>query len=265
MLTLLFQHKNCRIQLSDQANNIENLIEERDELNRHVQLLTDSLQAQNSPYPLSNEDMLKLMLKNSPERPISATENHRASQTVETAFVPCESCHAVQVQYRKIGDDIINVCNAQKLTSALKNFKPLMAEVDWMTGSDVIRWSKELEKDVLTLKEHLTAFDEVRAKLSDEKKRCKELRGKVAEREAEIKKEKDTQAIQMQHFDKKMKTIQAQNAEVVKGIEKEKNAVVEKRNQLEEQLGTFKEQLKKQEGILDELGKCMRHRLGKAD
>lgn len=230
------------------------LTEDRQELNQKIDLLTDSLRATNSPYPLNDEDIIKMMQKKIPQRPISQNENHKSSQTVETAFVPCESCDTVQQEYRQLGDVFIGMCNSQRLKSALQKFKPAMEGVSWMTGSDIIIWSKELKKDVISMQEHLSQFDDVRLKLKDEKKYGKELKAKISSLEKEIRTEKDTQNIQRHHYEQKIKVIKEQNADVVKGIEREKDVIVEKRNELQEQLKQFKEQLKQQEGIMKKLG-----------
>ena len=52
---------------------------------------------------------------------ISRDEYTKSSQTLETAFIPCESCHGVQKSFRDVTHMIISVCESQGLPSTLGN------------------------------------------------------------------------------------------------------------------------------------------------
>jgi hypothetical protein len=40
------------------------------------------------------------------------------------------------------------MCQAQKLPSSLQKYRPLVAEVKWLSANDVIRWAGEQNKDL---------------------------------------------------------------------------------------------------------------------
>ena len=50
---------------------------------------------------------------------ISRDEYTKSTQTVETAFIPCESCHGVQSSLRDVGKLVSSVCESQGLPSTL--------------------------------------------------------------------------------------------------------------------------------------------------
>ena len=69
---------------------------------------------------------------------ISCDESNKASQTVETAFVPCEACDVVQKKMREAGDQLIDVCQKQGLPSSLRKYRLVLnyshGKCDWLTG-----------------------------------------------------------------------------------------------------------------------------------
>ena len=50
---------------------------------------------------------------------ISRDEYTKSTQTIETAFIPCESCHGVQKSLRDVGKFVASICESQGLTSTL--------------------------------------------------------------------------------------------------------------------------------------------------
>lgn len=69
----------------------------------------------------------------SPPKQISGDENSKASQTEETAFVPCEACDVVQKKMRESGDLVIDICQNQGLPSSLRKYR----FVSVLTGSEI--------------------------------------------------------------------------------------------------------------------------------
>lgn len=84
-----------------------------------------------------------------PAEPSIAKDNsNKSSQTVETAFVPCESCHRVQLNFKAVGDAMGNLCKSQGLPSALTKFRRQLKGIDWYSANDLMRWSVEQAKDL---------------------------------------------------------------------------------------------------------------------
>jgi len=65
-------------------------------------------------------------------------EHHRATQTVETAFVPCEGCHLVQQNLRDAASTIVTTCEALSLQSHLARYKATVSALDWLAGTSCL-------------------------------------------------------------------------------------------------------------------------------
>lgn len=61
-------------------------------------------------------------------------EYSKASQTVETAFVPCDSCHFVQQNLREVGNTVVNMCESLHLESSLCKHRNSVQKLEWFSG-----------------------------------------------------------------------------------------------------------------------------------
>jgi len=61
-------------------------------------------------------------------------EYNKATQTVETAFVPCEGCHLVQQGLREAASSIVMTCEMLSLQSYLARYQTTVTALDWLTG-----------------------------------------------------------------------------------------------------------------------------------
>ena len=61
-------------------------------------------------------------------------EYNKASQTVETAFVPCEGCYFVQQSLREAGHTIVKSCEMLSITSHLARYQTTVTGLDWFSG-----------------------------------------------------------------------------------------------------------------------------------
>ena len=62
-------------------------------------------------------------------------EYNKATQTLETVFVPCEGCHLVQQSLREAGSTLMTTCKMLSLTSHLARYQTTVSGVDWLSGT----------------------------------------------------------------------------------------------------------------------------------
>jgi len=62
-------------------------------------------------------------------------EYNKATQTVETAFVPCDGCNLVQQSLRDAGSTVVTTCETLSLTSHLARFQKTVSGLDWLSGT----------------------------------------------------------------------------------------------------------------------------------
>ena len=105
-----------------------------------------------------------------------------ATQTYDTAFVPCEACSRMQKNLVDVGAAVISLCESQGLPSALSKQKKLLKQ-SLMAASDVTRWSVEQTRDIERINKHLDhlyqQINPLKEQLDKSKKKCKELEGKI--------------------------------------------------------------------------------------
>lgn len=182
----------------------------------------------------------------------------KSCQTVETAFVPCEGCHVVQKNFRNAGDVIINMCQSQKLPSSLQKYRPLVSEVKWLSSNDVIRWASEQAKDLGRINKHMenlmATINPLKEELENCEQKCKKLERRVANFDAEMRKERDIQTTLQRQFDVKLKDIEAEHSQTVSLVKKQMEEMTCNKESVEKQLKKYKVDLESQQRLLTELG-----------
>ncbi|KAK7474482.1 hypothetical protein BaRGS_00034304 [Batillaria attramentaria] len=156
-------------------------------------------------------------LKISP-KPISIDESNKSSQTVETAFVPCEACEVVQKRLRE----------------------PQVAHAKWLTYNDVCRWMAEQNKDVNRLCKHIdqmsATIDPLKAEVAAFQKETKQAEQRAKESEQELKLEKETQAAN------KLKEKETAHEMTLADLHRQKEELLRKHTTLEQELDQRKTQ-----------------------
>jgi len=66
--------------------------------------------------------------------PPGRDEYNKATQTIETAFVPCASCDSVQSSLRAVGDALSSLCQSLNVTSALEKYRARINGLAWLSG-----------------------------------------------------------------------------------------------------------------------------------
>lgn len=109
-----------------------------------TQIPTDSAHGTRS----RNGSILPPISQTGTDTSIAKDNSNKSSQTLETAFVPCESCHKVQNCFRSVADSMTQVCKVQGIPSAIAKFRKQLKGIDWYSANDIARWSVEQEKDL---------------------------------------------------------------------------------------------------------------------
>lgn len=73
----------------------------------------------------------------------------KSTQTVETAFVPCESCSVIQRSFKKSAFAIFKTCQKLNLPSNI-NKLIMKSDIDeaWMSFNEITKYSYEQDKDL---------------------------------------------------------------------------------------------------------------------
>jgi len=61
-------------------------------------------------------------------------EYSKATQTVETAFVPCEGCYLVQQSLHEVGRTTVATCEMLSLASCVARYQTTVSGLDWLSG-----------------------------------------------------------------------------------------------------------------------------------
>ena len=67
-------------------------------------------------------------------RPPGRDEYNKGTQTVETAFVPCANCDAVQSGLKTLADSTSTMCHSLGITSHLDKLRNRINSVPWLSG-----------------------------------------------------------------------------------------------------------------------------------
>ncbi|XP_071110838.1 coiled-coil domain-containing protein 157-like [Haliotis cracherodii] len=191
------------------------------------------------------------------EGEISKDACNKSSQTIETVFVPCESCHAVQKCFREAGEVVINTCQSQNMPSSLKKFRGQMVDVEWLSSNDVKRWTAEQNKDIARISKHVEQLAATIGPLQEDVagylKEKRKMTEKVSKAEKDLKVERETQSAVRHQFEVKVTELERQHAEMLNHVTQEKEELKQSRSALEAMLAQLKEELREQQQQLQQL------------
>ena len=220
-------------------------------LTEEVNLLTDTMtnveQAARSasagqmPFALNNKDTAVVRaLTSASNYSISRDENNKWTETLETAFVPCDYVHK---NLWDVGDFMINICTSQGVPSSLAKYKAQLDDLDSFTGNDVAHWSNEVNKDLTQISKHLDGLlgtiNLLKKDLEAISKQKKELEKKMAEVRNDMK--------------AKIDELKKESVSEINSVEKEKELLSKGKKELAEQLDVMKSKLGEQKQLLQVL------------
>ncbi|XP_013408045.1 coiled-coil domain-containing protein 157 isoform X2 [Lingula anatina] len=224
--------------------------------NPHIHLkpsegLNPKSPAQSGLIPPSNQDSFPAC------KDISKDCSNKSSQTIETAFVPCEACEKVQHCLKEIGENVVNVCQTQGLPSALAKYKKQISGLDWMTANDVTRWSSEQNKDLVKINKHLShlesTIEPLKSDLAVSQESCKKLQAKVDDFDKEMSLERQTQTAQRKQYEQKIKDIEQQNNEAVCEVQRQNDKLRSDKKELETNVVKAREELASTQKRIEDL------------
>ena len=213
------------------------------------------------PGGMDSASFANLMsIANSKKKVISKDECNKSSQTIETCFVPCETCDRVQQNLREVGKEFVSIFQNQDLPSLLDRHMNYVKDLDWMTHNDITRWTTEQNKDLVKLNKHLkhlkSTIDPLTENLAKEQEKTQKLQEKVSTLGKQLALERETQSIQLSQFDGKVDQARAEKQREIDIIKKEKNQLTVVKSELESQLQTLRKDLNKAQTKVKEYGKC---------
>ena len=119
----------------------------QDELSQYHQGVT-SVPTSAHLHKFTNGSVLPPISPSNGEHSIAKDNSNKSSQTLETAFVPCESCLRVQNSFKSVADCMSNLCKAQGLPSSVAKYRKQLKGIEWYSANDLNRWSVEQNKDL---------------------------------------------------------------------------------------------------------------------
>ncbi|XP_054749412.2 coiled-coil domain-containing protein 157-like [Lytechinus pictus] len=190
-----------------------------------------------------------------------------SSQTLETAFVPCESCERVQLCLKDVGETITEVCHSQKLLSSIaRHRKQLPGDV--MSAMDVSRWATEQNKDLERIKDHLSdlmaQIEPLETKLAASQEACERLTENVSQKDKDLRSAKVSHGTEIKQYEAKVKEIERQHAESIMVVKRSYEEARNGKKKTEEELTKLKRELQRQfealkelEGVREELNQTL--------
>ena len=254
---IIFQVKSKNRKMNDLENTIKKMSEELVDVQLEVKPM-----AIWSPEVSEALTRSGLTSASSAKRPmeIAKDEYTKSTQTLETAFVPCESCHKVQENLRTLGKNVTNICETQELPSMLAKHMGVIEGMDWLSANDVARWVAEQNKDLNCVNEHLSylhsTINPLKQEINDLQKSNKQLEEKSEQSKKMAALEKETSSAQQKQFHTKLKGVEKANQENCDKMKRQQDELSRNNKQLETQLSGLKTELGKQVELLQEVGKC---------
>lgn len=177
-------------------------------------------------------------------------EYSKASQTIETAFVPCDSCHFVQQNLREVGNTVVNMCESLNLESSLCKHRNSVQKLEWFSANNVKQWAAEQNKDLISIGKHLewlmSTVNPLNEQVNELKSRNKDMAASVAKHTEQYKAERQNSGIMKKQYEGKLKDLEKSKSDLDTELQKLKADSKQVRLTFEEELDKMKAELKRQ-------------------
>jgi len=202
------------------------------------------------------------LLPNKQNNKLIADEvSSKGVQTMETSFVPCESCAKVQTNLKQNADQLINMCHYQNITSHVGKYRQsLMANQlvgGWLSGSDLEKWLAEQDKDLSKLAKQLEFLcknnELLKVKMSDNEALVSKMSTADKELKKTLKDEQEMRSITMKQYEKKLSDQRNELESKLKAFECETNNLNQLKLSLENKYECLKNLNDNNEKIINEL------------
>lgn len=188
---------------------------------------------------------------------LAKTYQETATQTYDTAFIPCEACSRTQKHLLEVGDMVMSLCESQGLTSSLAKQKKLLRK-SLMPAADISRWTSEQNQDLSRINSHLdnlyAQINPLEAKLKNSQESCKQLEKQVEQMEQNFIDEKNELAEREEAVKKKFQKIVQEKEVLLVGAESANKELEQGKQMLQEMAAKLNLTIQKQKETLSGLG-----------
>ncbi|KAH9525252.1 hypothetical protein Btru_000832 [Bulinus truncatus] len=209
--------------------------------------------------PPNNADLVLMGLSPPPLKKLSISQDmsHKSCQTLETAFVPCESCDIIQRKMREGGDLVIKSCTDQGLPCSLKKFKNQVNHVEMLTFNDICRWMTEQNKDIgriVKQSELLQSMvDPIKLELKEAGSKVKVADEKLRLSEKKLAEVKENSNIMYANLEKKITDQESKHLELLSEEKKSKEMLLQQKELVDRELSEAKIQIDQQMKAMNKL------------
>lgn len=201
---------------------------------------------------------------NHQHRKIADETSNKFVQTIETAFVPCDSCAKVQSNLKQNADQLINMCHYQNIVSQVGKFRSsLMANQivgGWLNGQDLEKWLLEQDKDLNRIAKQLEYLGKnnelLKAKLTESEENLSKTKNVEKDLRKNLKDEENIRTTTVKHYEKKLQDQKFEMQSTINSLENELKQLKELKLNLEERIEHFKSLNDNNEKIINELSEC---------
>ncbi|XP_013063905.2 coiled-coil domain-containing protein 157-like [Biomphalaria glabrata] len=202
--------------------------------------------------PPNNADLVLMGLASPPENKASISQdmNHKSCQTLETAFVACESCDIIQRKMREGGELIIKSCSDQGLPCSLKKFKSQVNHVELLTFNDVCHWMTEQNKDIGRIAKQTellqSMVDPLKLEVKTAEVKIKDADEKMKLNEQKLVEVNENSKKMCRNLENKLKEQDKKHTELINEERKNKEQLMKEKEQVSKDLSEAKTQIDQQ-------------------
>ena len=201
-----------------------------------------------------------------PKASISNDVGFKSTQTNETSFVPCESCAKIQTNLKQNADQLINMCHYQDIKSHVGQYRASLMSNQlvggWLSGAELDKWLIEQDKDLARVSKQLEFLSKnnemLKAKITENEVKTVKLVNVEKELKKNLQNEKDSQAVTMKQYEKKLDIQRIELEEKIKGLETEVKTLANLKTSLDEKYDKLNNLHENNENIIVQLNETNR-------
>lgn len=186
------------------------------------------------------------------------TFEETATQTYDTAFIPCEACARTQKNLIEVGNAVMKVCESQGLPSSLAKQKKLLKQ-SLLAAADVSRWTSEQNRDLARINSHLdnlyAQINPLQEKLASSEAQCKNLEKEIRSMETKLEEEKNQMSRNEIAFSEKLSKIVQEKDLLLAGAKAVNEELTNGKENLQNMVLKLEADSSKHQNAIKELGK----------
>ena len=185
------------------------------------------------------------------------TFQETATQTYDTAFIPCEACARTQQNLIEVGNAVMKVCESQGLPSSLAKQKKLLKQ-SLLAAADVSRWASEQNRDLARINSHLdnlyAQINPLQEKLSNSQEKCRSLEKEIRTMENKLEEEKSQMSKHEVAFSEKLNKIVHEKDKLLASAMAANEELANGKEKLQEMVEKLEADSRKHQNAIKELG-----------